>query len=65
MLAISPEKVFFIVVKAREFAAKDAVTDPDRGSIGLTRRGTQSRRKRSRAPVWRLRPCGGAVRIDA
>ncbi len=31
-LAISPEKVCFIVVKAREFDAKDVVTDPDSGS---------------------------------
>lgn len=31
-LAISPEKVCFIIVKAREFDAKDAVTDPDDGS---------------------------------
>jgi hypothetical protein len=34
MLSISPEKVFFIIVKAREFAAKDAVTDPDPSSSG-------------------------------
>jgi hypothetical protein len=31
-LSISPEKVFFIVVKAREFDVKDIVTDPDPGS---------------------------------
>jgi hypothetical protein len=31
-LSISPEKVCFIVVKAREFDAKDVVTDPDEGS---------------------------------
>lgn len=31
-LSISPEKVCFIVVKAREFDAKDMVTDPDSGS---------------------------------
>jgi hypothetical protein len=31
-LSISPEKVCFIVVKAREFDAKDVVTDPDSGS---------------------------------
>jgi hypothetical protein len=29
---ISPEKVCFIVIKAREFDAKDAVTDTDPGS---------------------------------
>jgi hypothetical protein len=31
-LSISPEKICFIVVKAREFDVKDAVTDPDEGS---------------------------------
>lgn len=31
-LAISPEKVCFVVVKAREFDVKDAVTEPDAGS---------------------------------
>jgi Protein of unknown function (DUF3775) len=31
-LAISPEKVCYIIVKAREFDAKDVVTDPDDGS---------------------------------
>jgi Protein of unknown function (DUF3775) len=31
-LSISPEKVCFLIVKAREFDAKDAVTDPDPGS---------------------------------
>jgi hypothetical protein len=31
-LTISPEKVCFIVVKAREFDAKDQVTEPDPGS---------------------------------
>jgi Protein of unknown function (DUF3775) len=31
-LTISPEKVFFIIVKAREFDAKDEVTDPADGS---------------------------------
>ena len=31
-LSISPEKVCFIVVKAREFDAKDVVTDPDNSS---------------------------------
>jgi hypothetical protein len=31
-LAISPEKLCFIVVKAHEFDAKDIVTDPDSGS---------------------------------
>jgi len=32
VLAISPEKVCYIVVKAREFDAKDVVTDPDSAS---------------------------------
>lgn len=31
-LAISPEKVCYLVVKAREFEAKDVVTDPNSGS---------------------------------
>ena len=31
-LAISPEKVFFVIVKAREFSAKVEPTDPDSGS---------------------------------
>jgi len=31
-LTISPEKVAYIIVKAREFDAKDVLTDPDEGS---------------------------------
>lgn len=31
-LTISPEKVCFIIIKAREFDAKDATTEPDPGS---------------------------------
>jgi Protein of unknown function (DUF3775) len=31
-LEISPEKVCFFIVKAREFDVKDVVTDPDSGS---------------------------------
>jgi uncharacterized protein DUF3775 len=31
-LSISPEKVCFIIIKAREFDVKDAVTEPDPGS---------------------------------
>ncbi len=31
-LSISPEKVCFIIVKVREFGAKDEVTEPDPGS---------------------------------
>ncbi|MGB9042557.1 MAG: DUF3775 domain-containing protein [Pseudolabrys sp.] len=31
-LTISPEKVFFVIVKAREFDVKDAVTEPNPGS---------------------------------
>ena len=31
-LAISPEKVCFIIIKAREFDAKDEVTEPDPAS---------------------------------
>jgi Protein of unknown function (DUF3775) len=32
VLTISPEKVFFVIIKAREFDAKDEVTEPDPGS---------------------------------
>ena len=31
-LTISPENVCFLIIKAREFDAKDAVTEPDTGS---------------------------------
>lgn len=31
-LTISPEKVCFVIIKAREFDVKDAVTEPDPGS---------------------------------
>jgi hypothetical protein len=31
-LSISPEKVCFVIIKAREFDAKEAVSDPDSGS---------------------------------
>ena len=31
-LGISPEKVCYIIVKARQFEAKDVVADPDSGS---------------------------------
>lgn len=31
-LSISPEKVCFVILKAREFDVKDVVTDPDPGS---------------------------------
>ena len=33
-LAISPEKVGFLIAKAREFDVKEASTDPDSGSNG-------------------------------
>lgn len=33
-LSLSPETVCFLIVKAREFDAKDEVTDPDPGSDG-------------------------------
>ncbi len=32
LLTISPEKVCFIIIKAREFDAKDQTTEPDPGS---------------------------------
>jgi hypothetical protein len=31
-LAISPDKVCFVIIKAREFNVKDVVTEPDTGS---------------------------------
>ena len=31
-LSISPEKVCFVIIKAREFDAKESVSDPDSGS---------------------------------
>ena len=31
-LAISPEKVCFVIIKTREFDAKDIVTEPDTAS---------------------------------
>src|SRR3972149_2010525 len=31
-LSISPEKVCYVVIKAREYDVKDVVTDPDSGS---------------------------------
>jgi len=34
-LSISPEKVCFLILKAREFDAKDVVTDPDDASAVL------------------------------
>jgi len=37
-LAISPEKVCFVALKAREFDVKDAVSDPDSGSNPPTTR---------------------------
>jgi hypothetical protein len=33
-LAISPDKVAFLILKAREFDAKEAITDADSGSNG-------------------------------
>src|SRR5262245_31096357 len=34
-LAISSDKVCFIIIKAREYDVKDVVTDPDSGSNGV------------------------------
>ncbi len=42
VLTISPEKVCFIIIKAKEFAAKDGVTEPDQDQIHLTTKGLQS-----------------------
>lgn len=33
-LSVSPERVCYLIIKARAFDAKDAVTDPDPGSDG-------------------------------
>jgi hypothetical protein len=38
VLSISPEKVCYIIAKAREFDAKDVVTDPDTPPIRPTTR---------------------------
>jgi hypothetical protein len=37
-LSITPEKVCFFILKAREFDVKDVVTDPDSGSNPPTTR---------------------------
>jgi hypothetical protein len=34
-LAISPEKVAYLIIKAREFDVQDANSDPDSGSNGI------------------------------
>ena len=44
-LTISPEKVCFIIVKAREFDAKDEMTEPDPGSNPFRRHGRRSSRR--------------------
>ena len=46
VLTISPEKVCFIIIKAREFDVKDVVTDPDPGSI---------------SPMTRTPPCSKTI----
>jgi hypothetical protein len=38
-LAISPDKVCYIVLKAREFGVKDVVTEPDTGSNPIDDKG--------------------------
>jgi hypothetical protein len=50
-LTISPEKVCFIIVKAREFDAKDEVTDPDPGSNPADDRDTAVLEDHSDDPV--------------
>jgi hypothetical protein len=40
VLTISPEKVCFIIIKAKEFDAKDEVTEPDPGSNPSDDKGT-------------------------
>ena len=46
-LSISPEKAYFIVAKARQFDAKDGVTDPDQAPM---------RAMTACVPCWRIEP---------
>jgi len=50
-LSISPEKVCFVIIKAREFDAKAAVTDPDSGSNPADDMGTAVLEDHSDDPV--------------
>lgn len=50
-LTISPEKVCFIIIKAREFDAKDEVTEPDPGSNPADDRDTAVLEDHSDDPV--------------
>jgi hypothetical protein len=51
VLTISPEKVFFVIVKAREFDAKDVVTDPSPGSNPSDDKGAAILEDHSNDPV--------------
>ena len=50
-LTISPEKVCFIIIKAREFDAKDEVTEPDPGSNPSDDMGVEVLEEHSDDPV--------------
>ena len=50
-LTISPEKVCFIIIKAREFDAKDVVTDPQESSNPSDDRGIEVLEDHSNDPV--------------
>ena len=50
-LAISPEKVCFVIIKAREFDVKDVVTEPDDGSNPIDDRMIAVLEDRSDDPV--------------
>ena len=50
-LTISPEKVCFIIIKAREFDAKDEVTEPDPGSNPSDDMGVEILEEHSDDPV--------------
>lgn len=50
-LTISPEKVCFIIIKAREFDAKDIVTDPQESSNPSDDRGIEVLEDHSNDPV--------------
>jgi hypothetical protein len=75
-LTISPEKVCFIIIKAKEFDAKDEVTEPDPGSnpsddmelVDSTRgSGPRAQPAHSRIPSW-YAACGrfsGGRSLDA
>jgi hypothetical protein len=50
-LSVSPEKVCFVIVKAREFDAKEPATDPDSGSNPSDDRGVDVLEESADDPV--------------